>query len=139
MKDKFVRQQKGITLIALVISIIVMLILSAVSINATIGQDGIVTRSQKAAFYSEMTALQESVDMKRVSFLMQNVEETQDTHLFEESAVDEMNSFPETLAAEIYFTRNGMSEGTKKDAKELLKQNSIRILVETFKYSSCKV
>ncbi len=133
MKDKFVRQQKGITLIALVISIIVMLILSAVSINATIGQDGIVTRSQKAAFYSEMTALQESVDMKRVSFLMQNVEETQDTHLFEESAVDEMNSFPETLAAEIYFTRNGMSEGTKKDAKELLKQNSIRILVETFK------
>ena len=37
--------QAGITLIALVISIIVMLILAGVSLNATIGDNGIITVS----------------------------------------------------------------------------------------------
>ena len=38
------KNQKGITLIALVISIIVMLILAGVSLNATIGDNGIITK-----------------------------------------------------------------------------------------------
>ena len=41
-------KQSGITLIALVISIIVMLILAGVSLNATIGDNGIITQAQNA-------------------------------------------------------------------------------------------
>lgn len=37
---------KGITLIALVITVIVMLILAGVSLNATIGDNGIITKAQ---------------------------------------------------------------------------------------------
>jgi len=40
---------KGITLIALVITIVVMLILAGVTINLTLGQNGIFTTAQKAA------------------------------------------------------------------------------------------
>ena len=55
--------QNGITLIALVISIIVMLILAGVSINAIIGDNGILSRTQYSTFLSEMTAVEEAVQM----------------------------------------------------------------------------
>ncbi|MBO5477701.1 MAG: prepilin-type N-terminal cleavage/methylation domain-containing protein [Clostridia bacterium] len=42
------KKQKGITLIALVITIIVLLILAGITINLTIGQDGILKRAQDA-------------------------------------------------------------------------------------------
>ena len=42
------KQKNGITLIALVISIIVMLILAGVSLNAVIGDNGIITQAQNA-------------------------------------------------------------------------------------------
>lgn len=41
------KSKKGITLIALVISIIILVILSAVSINILIGQDGIITKARE--------------------------------------------------------------------------------------------
>ena len=43
------RRNKGITLIALVITIIVLLILAGVSINILIGENGLLTKSQDAA------------------------------------------------------------------------------------------
>ncbi len=55
--------QNGITLIALVISIIVMLILAGVSINAIVGDNGILSRTQYSTFLSEMTAVEEAVQM----------------------------------------------------------------------------
>ena len=40
---------KGITLIALVITIIILIILAGVSINLIGGSDGIITKSQRAS------------------------------------------------------------------------------------------
>ena len=40
--------QKGITLVALVITIIVLLILAGVTISLTLGNEGIITKSQQA-------------------------------------------------------------------------------------------
>lgn len=45
---KIESQRKGITLSALVITVIIMLILSGIVINLTIGQDGIITIAQQA-------------------------------------------------------------------------------------------
>ena len=42
------KQNKGITLIALVITVIVLLILAGITINLTIGQDGILKRAEEA-------------------------------------------------------------------------------------------
>ena len=47
MKIKF-KQEKGITLIALVVTIVVLLILAGVSINAVYGQDGIIEKAKDA-------------------------------------------------------------------------------------------
>lgn len=43
------KQQKGITLVALIITIIVMLILVAVTISIALGQNGVFTNAKKAA------------------------------------------------------------------------------------------
>ena len=40
------KQVKGITLIALVVTIIVLLILAGVALNLTIGQNGIISRAK---------------------------------------------------------------------------------------------
>ena len=46
-KTKF-KENKGITLIALVVTIIVLLILAGISINALAGQNGILNRTPSA-------------------------------------------------------------------------------------------
>ena len=43
-----IKKNKGITLIALVITIIVLLILAAVSINAIVGENGIIARAMES-------------------------------------------------------------------------------------------
>ena len=67
-KDKSLRQEKGITLIALVVTIIVLLILSGVTISMLTGQNGILTRTAKANFYTEMSAIEENKKIKEESF-----------------------------------------------------------------------
>ena len=42
-------EESGITLIVLAITVLVMLILSAVAINAAIGDGGLITRAEDAA------------------------------------------------------------------------------------------
>ena len=57
------KEQKGITLIALVITIIVMLVLAGVSINAIIGDNGILSKAQSAKLLSEKTAWIENAEI----------------------------------------------------------------------------
>ena len=66
---KIKKQVKGITLIALVVTIIVLLILAGVALNLTIGENGIFSRAQDAvntwknAETNEQLAMQEFSDM----------------------------------------------------------------------------
>ena len=54
------RNQKGITLVALVITIIVLLILAGVSISLVVGQNGVLTQASNAVITNaKATALQE--------------------------------------------------------------------------------
>lgn len=49
MKENLKKNVKGITLIALVVTIIVLLILVGIAINLTIGENGIITKSKQAS------------------------------------------------------------------------------------------
>ena len=53
------KKQNGITLIALVISIIIMLILAGVSINAIVGENGIIGKAQDTLFLNSCAYLEE--------------------------------------------------------------------------------
>ena len=62
------KNSKGITLIALVISIIVMLILAGVSLNATIGDNGIITQAQNATYMKSIAVLEEYMQTEYVKY-----------------------------------------------------------------------
>ena len=61
MKKKSIINNEGITLIALVVSIVVMLILSAISLNATIGQNGIINQARKSKLKEEEAQVETDV------------------------------------------------------------------------------
>ena len=66
MKEKITQKNKGITLIALVITIIVLLILAGVSIAMLTGQNGILTQAQKAKETTEESAENEKRQLAQV-------------------------------------------------------------------------
>ena len=57
------RNQKGITLVALVITIIVLLILAGVSISLVLGQNGVLTNASNAVVANEKATAQQEIQM----------------------------------------------------------------------------
>ncbi|MBO5478384.1 MAG: hypothetical protein J6A04_01500, partial [Clostridia bacterium] len=57
------RKEKGVTLTALVITIIVVLILAGITINLTVGQDGIITKAQQAAKEMKKTEIKDTMKL----------------------------------------------------------------------------
>ena len=58
-----IKKEKGITLVALVITIIVLLILAGVTIAMVVGDNGILTRSRQSKFESIESEVQEKIKM----------------------------------------------------------------------------
>ena len=78
-------KENGITLIALVISIIVMLILAGVSLNAVIGDNGIITQAQNATYMQSIAVLEEYLN----SFYVEHYDEFND----KENKIQAMTKF----------------------------------------------
>ena len=74
MKKKIIKESKGITLIALVVTIIVLLILSAVAINLTIGSNGIFSRASEAVIVNENAEVYEQLQFKVLDYQVDNVQ-----------------------------------------------------------------
>ena len=71
-KRKKIKKNSGITLIALVITIIVLVILAGVSITMISGQDGILTRAGKAKEATEKAKEDERKDLDKLADLIEN-------------------------------------------------------------------
>ena len=57
MNKRIMRKEKGITLIALIVTIVILIILAGISINLLIGEDGLIGRAKKGSdTYSEQQA-----------------------------------------------------------------------------------
>ena len=54
-------KEMGITLIALIITVVVLIILAAISINALFGSDGIITNARKAAIMNDFSTFKEQI------------------------------------------------------------------------------
>ena len=63
------KKKEGITLIALIITIIVLLILAGVSIAMITSQDGIITKAVDAKSSMKKAEIQEALDMATMEFL----------------------------------------------------------------------
>lgn len=67
------KQQKGITLVALVITVIVMLILAGVAISLTIGDNGIFKKSKEGAEIYKNSANDEATSLNAAHDEMSNL------------------------------------------------------------------
>ena len=83
MKTKAKENQKGITLIALVITIIVLLILASVSIAMLTGDNGILTRASDAKIETALGAVKEQIGLYQIEKKMDNKEVTPENLLAE--------------------------------------------------------
>ena len=52
-------KEEGITMITLAVTIVVLIILAGVSLNATVGDNGIITMAQKAKENTELAKIEE--------------------------------------------------------------------------------
>ena len=66
------RNKRGITLIALVVTIVVLLILAGVSISMLTGENGIITQASKAKDETEQARVEELVDLAVDSLIGEN-------------------------------------------------------------------
>ena len=70
------KEMKGITLVALVVTIVVLLILAGVSINAVLGDNGIIKKANQAASVTKEAEVKEAINRTILEFYLTNDYET---------------------------------------------------------------
>ena len=68
--------KKGITLIALVVTVVVLIILAGVSINAVLGNNGIIKKANQAASVTKEAEVKEAINRTILEFYLTNDYET---------------------------------------------------------------
>ena len=80
-KNKILERAKGITLIALIITIIVLLILAGVSIATLTGKNGILTRANDSKKQTEIASVKEQAQLDIANWIAERLENGEDTTL----------------------------------------------------------
>ena len=109
--------EKGITLIALVITVIVLLILAGVTIETLTGDNGIITKAAEAAFRTEMAEIKEQVELREIQAEMDGVTIQE---RFTKVSLEDLEEYDADLKKEIVYWGQydiGVSEITKEYAK----------------------
>lgn len=95
MKEKTKNERKGITLIALVVTIVVLLILAGVSINLILGNNGIVAKAEKSSVETEISQVAEKINFLNYEISMDSKINGQDesilSYLKNNGMIDENN------------------------------------------------
>ena len=135
------KKQNGITLIALVITIIVLLILAGVSIAMLTGQNGILTQAQNASTQTEIAEAKEKAQMDIMAWQSERLENGQDATLNDETVktiltgkdyVKELKDTSfisvkgdhEIQYSDLYTTGNNQGGGTANAGEEVTKPST---------------
>ena len=77
------KEMKGITLVALVVTIVVLLILAGVSINTVLGDDGIIKKAKEAAAATKRASAEEEMNRLILEYQLASNDETLESFLQE--------------------------------------------------------
>ena len=86
----FWKVKSGITLIALIITIIVLLILAGVSITLVVGDNGTLTKAQKATTETNKASIKEELELEISNMQLEAIENNEE--LTKEKIVDELKT-----------------------------------------------
>ena len=96
------KKDKGITLIALVVTIVVLLILAGTALAMVIGEEGILAKASEAAFRQEIGAVREKIDL----YLIEDQIKAEQEISFKEINIEDTKNWKYTLKQEIIFWGN---------------------------------
>ena len=133
MKAEKKLAQKGITLIALIVTIIVLLILAGVTLSIFTGDSGIVTNTLKSSFYTEMQAINDHKESNKIyKYVYDFTESNQNaqfnmgtnTFLEEKLSKEDVDNLSVTLKAEIYYLSSDAfsKKHQQKDTRKMWEQ-----------------
>lgn len=66
-----IRGKKGITLISIIITIIILVILSSVTINLTVGQNGLFNKAKQAKEKMQIQTIKEKLELEKADFIIE--------------------------------------------------------------------
>ena len=123
-QQKLLHKMQGITLIALVITIIVLLILAGVTISTLTGDNGILTQATNAKIMTEISQLKEEIDLYVVGEELNSVEGIDRYPIIKEETMESIDK--DLLSIEL---KQKMSKWANKA------QNGEIATIETIDYS----
>ena len=91
MKKEVIKKSKGITLIALVVTIVVLLILAGVSISMLTGENGIITQAQEAKTGTEIGNEREQVKLAYTSASTKKITNGDNSEVTADDINEELN------------------------------------------------
>ena len=103
------KQSKGITLIALIITIVVLLILAGITINGITGDDSILENAGKTAENAEYKSLRDEVSLVLTNREINSSKKTFKEDLLDHFDNDEIEEIGNGLTHVFYVTKNGVS------------------------------
>ncbi len=128
-EQKLKEREKGITMVVLAVTIIVLIILAGVSLNATIGENGIITQAQKAKENMELARVEEE---EQLNSLYEELAKGGEG-IFDDSmgdAIEKLENFKKIIATAI--TNEGVPT-LETDTAETMAENISKILQERTK------
>lgn len=118
-------KNRGITLIALMVTIVVLLILLGATVTMLIGQNGILARTQNAKFTTEISQLKEEWNIEKISIQMQG-EQTENINASGEDVKKYVKSIPYSYIGKFSIVNGELAYDINKFSKEeqlILKTN----------------
>ncbi len=127
---KIEKQIKGITLIALVVTIIVLLILAGVALNLTIGQNGIFSRANDTVVINENASVYEQLQMVIADYQMEDIQNKTSTNMLDKLASNGIINEDNTLNVDTLMGK------TMKTGKGSIEEGDIYVLEQREKIAS---
>lgn len=123
------KNEKGITLIALVITIIVLLILAGVSIAMLTGDNGLLTKSKESAAASAIAAAKDEINLIHQEAITKWLDDKYNKSEFSESDDTFLSYFTDEVTKDNGITANDskLAHGCTIDAENLASAGKIEI------------
>lgn len=118
------KRQRGITLIALVITIVILIILATITINIAFGEDGLIKRAQQAKNMTDKETAKEEEAMDSIESLINEkitgvkIEQVTDENPgVLEQDVEDVNTYIINSIEDLVFFANDVTEGNTYQGK----------------------
>lgn len=110
-------RNKGITLIALVVTVIVLIILSGVVITILTGESGILTQVQNAKIVTEISQMKEEWNIKKTELEIEEIN-TEDINVSGEDVKDYIKSMPDDFVKKISIVKGELAYDINQCSEE---------------------